>query len=898
MSRIKAFLPLPLFLLLGVAACFLGNVLPVPVYDTPLSLSLSNVPAKDGKRQCFYFTGLMDDDGRILVNPTQLLRESSVHEHVFLVNQGAGLWIDLSGGASFRLDWRGTIPLSAGTTVWLGGGDDTVINPSLVIRVNGYDVQHLPSDATTSVHKSAPVLRFAGRTRFRLVRVGVGFLVGLAALVAFMLLKRIAVAPRERMPDKDFSWSPPKQTRPRLVVQAILCFTLVMLGNSHVFTADLLWHDDGFWYATAPSVLANWPSSLAWYSKVSPLAHYRAWLYCFGMVHWGMAWTRALFAAVMGLASALIFLFYVRGLWLPPLVAIPMAVLPNMLPSLIGMPVGLNTTYAVFCLVPMELSVLLYLRTVRFRKNATDAFCLMLSLLFLWICISVSGSGVFLVPCACMFAATTFFAPRQKLFSSFYVFTALGMTIPHALNVAKNGPKQPVNLSLQTMWARFKVLMEESNFLFPGNSEYLAQQSTWRWLAVSILCILGLAYFLTRKKTLLNENGHSNLYAKLLWFMGLCWFPFWMFCNFYAYVASNPDFRPYDYAYIANFGTVALQVLCVFIIVSLVCRMLKKLNYRVTGIVITACIMLSCWTLRQKSSDIAYRSMVVSIKQLKNGLIPFVFPTDSQIVVIGDFTMAHPGNLLNSSGILQYILGRRDIRGLLGSVKPSLHDVFAPYRIWHDSMRGLDEQKPIFVFRKEVSGAQFRQFGHMLRVVLSFSDNCRFEWILVSLDKKTGAMAEVAREKQLALLPGLIKSKGIPPEDIAFYFPEIHDQILDERSAKELLGKNDLPILETYGDVAELLDKSIVEGKDSPERRLLIRIHKTRSDSFIPGIKLRSEVEPKEVSVWTFAQPEDILVLHYPLAPGANVSEIHPSVWNLAPWPWKKIQPLANAKAK
>lgn len=284
------------------------------------------------------------------------------------------------------------------------------------------------------------------------------------------------------------------------------------------------------------------------------------------------------------------------------------------------------------------------------------------------------------------------------------------------------------------------------------------------------------------------------------------------------------------------------------------------------------------------------------MEEIRKELQAFDLPSLSQIVVIGDFSLDHLGNLSNSSGVLQYALGRRDVQGILGSLKPSLHDVFAPYRSWHDNMRGLDKQKPVFVFRKDVSGTQFRQFGHILRVVPSISDACRFEWILLSLDKTTGATAEVARGKQLALLPDVINVKGIPAEDVAFYFPEIHDQILDETAAKELLGRHDLPSLDTYGDVAELLDQSVVEGEGSCDLRLLVRIHKTRSDSFIPGIKLRSEVGPKEVSVWTFAQPEDILVLHYPLTPDATVSEIHPSVWNLAPWPWKKIQPIANAK--
>ena len=96
------------------------------------------------------------------------------------------------------------------------------------------------------------------------------------------------------------------------------------------------------------------------------------------MVYWGLPITRGIFTLVMAISSLLLFYLYCNDFGID-LVAIPAAVIPNILPSLKSIPVGLNASYAMWCLVPILASLLIL--KYAFKRRGLDRCCYWVSLL-------------------------------------------------------------------------------------------------------------------------------------------------------------------------------------------------------------------------------------------------------------------------------------------------------------------------------------------------------------------------------------------------------------------------------------------------------------------------------------------------------------------------------------
>ena len=83
-----------------------------------ISFKLESVPQPDGSRQTFYIIALSDANGQRLVTADRLAKEAVRLESGALINNGHGIWSDLSTkGNVFRLEWKGRISHRRGTGV-------------------------------------------------------------------------------------------------------------------------------------------------------------------------------------------------------------------------------------------------------------------------------------------------------------------------------------------------------------------------------------------------------------------------------------------------------------------------------------------------------------------------------------------------------------------------------------------------------------------------------------------------------------------------------------------------------------------------------------------------------------------------------------------------------------
>ncbi len=140
----------------------------------------------------------------------------------------------------------------------------------------------------------------------------------------------------------------------RWTVPFLILAAIVIASFPYLFV-DTLWHDDSMWYYHA----TEGQLPLGWRGNISVLSPYLDVLYGHGMTILGLPAIRGVFVLVMVLGSILLFYLYRDTFGIDWKLAAFAATVPNILPSLKGIPIGLNASYALWGLAPIVASLLL-----------------------------------------------------------------------------------------------------------------------------------------------------------------------------------------------------------------------------------------------------------------------------------------------------------------------------------------------------------------------------------------------------------------------------------------------------------------------------------------------------------------------------------------------------------
>jgi hypothetical protein len=245
----------------------------------------------------------------------------------------------------------------------------------------------------------------------------------------------------------------------------------------------------------------------------------------------------------------------------------------------------------------------------------------------------------------------------------------------------------------------------------------------------------------------------------LLWYgFGAGWFLF----AFLPFMSSFFFLSRYIYA--AAFGLNLLLVLGLF---SICYR--GPLAARVVFLIALSAVTLFTGLERYKALASTFDRKGEAHAAIGAALSKVDLPPQSQVFIVGRrHNYVFTGSRWDwSTGYLQYVTGRSDIRGLVGREQPSF-DPFKRVKAPPDAgEQGIDPERPLFIFRMEKNDRL-----NQLRYFLQWQEGeDTVRWVLYKLNPATGQMERFrtgsSRESYFDILEDLAKT-GIAKSDIAW----------------------------------------------------------------------------------------------------------------------------------
>jgi hypothetical protein len=620
-----------------------------------------------------------------------------------------------------------------------------------------------------------------------------------------------------------------------LLIPFLIVLSVFLFNLPNIFV-DYLWHDDGAWYYRASEGMNI--HKFDWRNKIAILTPFRDWFYSYGMVYMGLPFTRGVFVFIMALSSLLLYYLYRSTFGIDSKVAVAAAVIPNILPSLKGIPVGLNASYAMWGLLPIIASLLLL--TSAYKKEGYYSWLLFgMAFTVYAIGLNLAASTNFLIPCVIFFFL--FYYPKKKIQTVLVGLPFLLLGLWQVYKQYLYSHKTPTAIPPEVMLDRIRHFFEMSSFL-PFNQPY----SIYITLFLSVLGLAGLIFM---SSNLYRQPGHfnyhNNYYRLLLTAWPLCW----IFFNSVVYIAANPDFRAHDYAYIFNFGIILLQTAGMVYVLTFLLKLLNIKNGR-NYIISFFLICLIIFTGIQRINNYAYSRHEDVSRLIRNALGGKEYPLMSQIIIL-DTKVAHSGEIRVNSGFLRYYLKRNDIKGLIGPDRYP-NDVFAENRqfkcfIESICMGDLNPDKPIFAFRKKNDSLQPVEL--LFRTVSSSkAGKARLEWIIYDISNKqpprklaTGIGVKAYNHYMKNNLPPVFHNA-----DIAFAPKGVADDFVDAAVADSIAGKKGLinkPV--KIGEYFKLRNVLLLEKDNHFHLQLLVRVDSVPAK----GFKLSYSLDGKKMLV-------------------------------------------------
>lgn len=467
-------------------------------------------------------------------------------------------------------------------------------------------------------------------------------------------------------------------------VRVFLIFLAVYLFNSPYIFFDGLWHDDGYWFyqATEGEIIDKSRS------KVSALVPLMDYLYSKGMVILGTDVLRFLYIGIMSLGSILAYGFYRNALELKDRIALPAAILPNVLPSLI-IPLGFNASYAVWEVPFLFLTLIVLYRAINSQDGKEWGVYYWVSLLLFLITVNVSGAGTFLIPNVLMlFMLLIGRKPLIKIFINALPFIVF--SIYHVYKHSKYSHKSPVLNSADVVLDRAVQFLDMSNI-------YLLEQYAGVVLVLALICWGFVAIGVADGRQYIFRKAVGGKYRSII----ISWLFVWLVANSVAYILLSPTFRPYDYAYIFNFVSILLQIIGInYLLYMVVATFFRGRIAKSTTAYLALIIIIGVGIQRMQAyyETPQIEQIERTTAEIRALLAPEHIPEAAQILIL-NMTTPHQGVIDVNSGYIRYITSRYDVNALIGPDKFPLNP-FKRKGGWRMApMTGLKRNRPIMAFR-------------------------------------------------------------------------------------------------------------------------------------------------------------------------------------------------------
>ena len=688
---------------------------------------------------------------------------------------------------------------------------------------------------------------------------------------------------------------------------ALIFLTIYVFNFGHIF-ADLLWHDDGVWYfaASQGAAIHNWKDNI---SAISVLSPYLNQFYAYGMLDWGLPATRSVFVLIMFLSTVSLYSIYKTIFGITSKVAFSAALIPQILPSLIGIPTGLNTSYAMWGLLPILISIQLIHQAV-IKSGSTSYYFWLLSLAAYAIGLNLAISSTFLMPSVLFILAMFFLAGQNKSKIIMLVSPFLALSIWQLYRHILFSHLPPTQVPFHEVLERSIQFLEMGSFL-PLNSLVSVYVTIF-------LILVGLAGLGSGSSQLFVKPAHFGFSELKYRIMLVAWPLVWAMCNSVAYVAASPAFRVNDYAYIFNFGIVLLQVCGIAYLWQGISSRLgwqeRSLRLTLTLIFAGVIVFTGIQKLEYWNSTLKQNGFIETSSILRRHLQSLAIPANSQILVL-DAETSHPGVFNVNSGYMRYLLGRKDVSALIGpDVFPN--DIFVKSASWLGPMCNFNLQNPIIIFKK--SGNKLTSKNLLLQVKSSGQEALpREQWALFDVSQPGYAPLNIASGLGMASFTTTIENQLPLPytsTDIAFAPGDNPSIFLSGQQANEsakdrgLLDSevnfNDIVTLravkERQLDSVQALELLLQVGSNPQKVKLGYRISNKepvqRVDSYTDPVdgSVRTGINYKEpiqrVDMWGLAMYGDniLMKIAIPSSP-KKTAGITFEFFDMSAWPYRPI---------
>jgi len=683
-------------------------------------------------------------------------------------------------------------------------------------------------------------------------------------------------------PDIDYFW---KWSIPLFIILSVL------LSNTPYLFTDTLWHDDGIWYYRA----SEGQFIQEWRGKVTTLSPYLDCFYLYAMVSWGLPFTRGIFTLVMALSSLLLFFLYNKVFGVDLKLAIPAAVIPNILPSLMGIPVGLNASYAMWGLLPVTASLLLLNYAFTHRESVMRILLMCISFVFYMIGLNLPGqpSTNFLIPVVLFFCIMHY--PSNKARSIRYIIPFLGYGVWQIYKQVKFGHRSPSIIPVAEVIDRLWKFVEMSSFL-PFNKPY----SPYITIGLVLFGVLGL---LCMDTTLYRQPSNFNYKHNIYRLLFICWPLCWIISNSLAYVTASEEFRAPDYAYMFNFGMVLLQTSGLIFLFEIVVKGLgvsfKTGQLIIALLSIGVIVFVGFQRIQYKNHSWGWKPYLERTSQiLRDNLANYSFPNGSQILVLGEGigVSYNAGVLYNNSGYIRYLLGQNDLHALVGPDKFP-RNIFAPWAGHFKHMRGFNIEKPVVAFKKK--GDILERVNLMMQVVSSERKELpRLIWTIYDINDINKPPYKLADGKGMTSYSNFIQNEiHIDPSGsgIAFSPQGKPDDFIDDLLADQIAKAPGLLNGEVnFGDKVILRNVSTVAVENGYQLQLLLRVIDEPKRIKL-GYRLHKKGWGQEIALWDFVMNGDNLLLQLPRVTDKELNEgITFEFLNKISWPPKPLSVQDN----
>lgn len=636
-----------------------------------------------------------------------------------------------------------------------------------------------------------------------------------------------------------------------LFVSLLIVFPVMLFNFSFIFI-DALVKDDGWWFQLASEGLGTDTSR----GRVSLLTPYLDLLYGQGMVYWGLPFIRSIYVVIMGLCSLMAFSLYRHVLGLAFWPSIVAAITPNILPGVTEIPASLNSSYAVWGLLPILISFL-FLWASFICSGWQSYIWFTISFAFFLIGMNLTMASIFLVPSIIIFCFMFSLLKPFKAIIYNLLVTAYG--IYYVYLTGKVYPEKLVDIPIEIIIYRLAEFFRVAS-LWPVKAPYSV------YLAV-LFCFIGITALATDATRVSRQPSHfPNL--KIYRLSLVSWIIVWLVGTSFSYIALVHQFESYRHSYVFNYGAVLAQVIGVFWVFSKFMDFTKFSKYNQYAI--SALLALGIITVvgigRINTGNTAYYGLERTSALIRTNLKEQYIPKNVQVLILG-FSPPHQGSIESNSGYIRYLLARKDLTALIGNNVSYPHDIFARGGGPWKSMQGFNLDKPIVAFRRH--GNSLEPVNYLFRVQAKESDNSSLRWTIYDLnDPKTPPMP-IKNGTRLTEYFQFIDRQEDIGADIAFGPDEFSEQLLLESQATKAIGTNLLQEPINFEDLLILKGVEPLFQKEGIRLKLLIKVNRTFHPNFILCYIINGKIQL--VGMGKYATKGDSILVITPFISGADV---------------------------